>query len=123
MPLSGKWAYSSLCWQPQSGDASGFRISLVRQHGMDRLSIEWSEGPLEGPAEAIELAIDPKTSVIRFKFLPFAGQSSVYQVIGRVSPQDIVLEQWDWGDGQGFGRLDARVPRVSSENLAIKDCP
>jgi hypothetical protein len=122
MPLSGKWAYSSLCWDPQGGDAAGYRIRLERKQRADTLSIEWSEGPREGPAKAFDLTIDDQTSKIRFKFMPFAGGSPVYQVMGRLSQHEIVLEQWDWGDGQGFARLHMRLPRVSWENLAIRNC-
>jgi hypothetical protein len=66
LPRAGRFLYSSLCREAESGDASGYRVKLIRTGKADALYLEWSEGPLYGPMLATNLKIDPGTSRISF---------------------------------------------------------
>lgn len=48
LPRYGTFTYSSLCWEKESGDASGVRFELRRSHEGASLSYEYGNGPLEG---------------------------------------------------------------------------
>ena len=48
LPLYGHFAYSSLCWGKESGDAAGARFMLSRTNKGARLDYEYGNGPLEG---------------------------------------------------------------------------
>ena len=66
LPPAGTFLYSSLCWEVESGDASGHRIKLIRTGKEDRLYLEWSEGPLYGPMLATNLKIEAESGKISF---------------------------------------------------------
>jgi hypothetical protein len=66
LPRYGVFVYSSVCTEEQSGDAAGYRAVLVRDGDGDVPYWYWSEGPMEGPAQAHPLALDDKTSAIKF---------------------------------------------------------
>ena len=112
LPRYGVFVYSDLCFGKESGDASGYRIKLTRSTKGESLYLEWSEGPLYGPALATDLVINSKTSEIIFTIpahtepndLP---ESEHYQ--GRISTTDISLN----GD---------LVPRVKSAKGRIGMC-
>lgn len=102
LPNTGEFLYSSLCWDPQGGDAAGYQVRLARSPSGDALWLEWSEGPLYGPMKATALRIDPATAQISFtipantapNFLPGAETYS-----GTISAGEITLN-------------NDRVPRV-----------
>lgn len=48
LPRYGTFVYSSLCWEKESGDASGVRFALTRGRAGDTLVYEYGNGPLEG---------------------------------------------------------------------------
>jgi hypothetical protein len=48
LPRYGTFAYSSLCWEKESGDASGVRFALTRGRKGASLIYEYGAGPLEG---------------------------------------------------------------------------
>ena len=48
LPRYGTFAYSSLCWGKESGDASGVRFALTRGRKGDALVYEYGNGPLQG---------------------------------------------------------------------------
>jgi hypothetical protein len=48
LPRYGTFVYSSLCWEKESGDASGVRFALTRGRKGDSLLYEYGNGPLEG---------------------------------------------------------------------------
>ena len=77
LPRAGTFFYSSLCWEPESGDASGYRIKLIRTSKEDRLYLEWSEGPLYGPMLATHLKIEPHAGKISFTIPANASPSDM----------------------------------------------
>ncbi len=115
--------YSSLCRDSASGDASGYRIRITPTAKGQDLSIEWSEGPLMGPAQASRVVADDVTSALEFTLV--SDGRPPYTVRGRISAKAIVLESWNWGDGQGPMPLGAVVPRRAAhgDGDAIGDCP
>ena len=66
LPRFGVFVFSNTCWEEESGDAAGNRALLVRDGDGDRLSGEWSDGPMEGPVPATALSIDTRTGRIAF---------------------------------------------------------
>lgn len=48
LPRYGTFVYSDLCWEKESGDASGARFELTRTRAGIRLTFEYGAGPLEG---------------------------------------------------------------------------
>ena len=48
LPRYGTFVYSSLCWEKESGDASGVRFALTRGPKGPALVYEYGNGPLEG---------------------------------------------------------------------------
>ena len=65
MPRYGAFIYSNLCWSEQSGDAYGYRVTLILQGDDDRLELEWSEGPLYA-ALGYRVKVDPKMQQLTF---------------------------------------------------------
>ncbi|WP_141400422.1 hypothetical protein [Magnetospirillum sp. 15-1] len=113
--------YSSLCRDSASGDASGYRIRLPPTAKGQDLSIEWSEGPLMGPAQASRVIADDVSSALEFTLV--SDGRPPYTVRGRISAKAIVLESWNWGDGQGPMPLGAVIPRRTADDDSIGDCP
>ncbi len=119
--LSGAFAwaeepvYSSLCWSP-AGDAAGYRIKLMH----DSLFIEWSEGPLY-QSQTTSLSIHPDQS-FEATFPAPTDEPITYAVRGRMTPEAITLESWDWGDGHGPHPSNAVIPRREGKPEEIKDC-
>jgi hypothetical protein len=66
LPRYGIFAFSNACWEEESGDAAGNRALLIRNGDGDRLTWEWSGGPMEGPVPATALSIDAKSGRISF---------------------------------------------------------
>jgi len=110
-PSRGEFIYSSLCWGKESGDASGYRVRLVRTDQGDQLYLEWSEGPLVGPRLAVDLKIDPKTSDISFAIpLNFPPPEDNFdRYTGHISIRNIVLN----------GR---KVPRAKTATAKLGVC-
>jgi hypothetical protein len=48
LPTYGTFVYSNLCWEKESGDASGVRFALTRSRKGASLVYEYGNGPLEG---------------------------------------------------------------------------
>ncbi|MEI9889552.1 MAG: hypothetical protein WDN45_01975 [Caulobacteraceae bacterium] len=48
LPRFGTFVYSSLCWEKESGDASGVRFALTRGPKGATLVYEYGAGPLQG---------------------------------------------------------------------------
>jgi hypothetical protein len=123
MPPDGafQWLYSSLCQQPNSGDAAGWRIRLSGPTERPSLSMEWAEGPVAGPETATRLTMDPATATLEFVL---AGEGHPpYAVRGVWSAEAVVIRSWDWGDGQGGQPAGWRVPRVDRAVSPPPPCP
>ncbi len=113
LPHDGTFAYSSLCWERESGDASGFRILLTRSAAGDSLRFEWTDGPLEGPVQAQHLVIGPHGTLSFAVPLAGGGAPALYE--GRVSREAVILDPLPYGGG-------AVVRRVRSAGKKMHHC-
>ena len=96
-PLSraGRFFYSSLCSEAESGDASGYRIKLIRTGKEDRLYLERSEGPLYGPMLATNLKIEAESGKISFTIpanTPPSDMPTAVSYSGTITAEWIKLE-------------------------------
>jgi hypothetical protein len=53
----GVFVFSSLCFNPESGDPVGYRLKLTRGPKGDSALFEYGNGPLEGPLKVQHLSI------------------------------------------------------------------
>jgi hypothetical protein len=130
LPRYGVFAFSDACWEEESGDAAGNRALLVRNGDGDRLTWEWSDGPMEGPVPATALSIDGKTGHISFDVdLGSAfGKASdgtlsqdapyVLHFTGRVSGNGLAIATTD----APAGRTDF-IPRTRNFAAKTPMCP
>jgi hypothetical protein len=127
LPRYGEFVFSSLCWEKQSGDASGFRIRLQRATGGDSLYLEWSEGGLYGPMLASKVTIDSKTSMISFTIPACTSPSDIPEsetYRGRITNEEIILEESGSGDAATLKpfRRPISVPRVKDAKGKMTAC-
>src|SRR5438309_646053 len=65
LPRYGMFVYSNLCFEKESGDAKGYRLTLLRYGDGDHIVFEWSEGPLY-EAAGYKVHIDERAGQIAF---------------------------------------------------------
>lgn len=130
LPRYGIFAFSNACWEEESGDAAGNRALLIRNGDGDRLTWEWSDGPMEGPVPATALSIDGKTGRISFDVdmgSTFAkardgtlSQDAPYvlHLTGRVSDDALTIRSTD----APAGRTDF-LPRTRNFAAKTSMCP
>jgi hypothetical protein len=127
LPRYGIFMFSSACWEEESGDAAGNRALLIRDGDGDRLFWEWSEGPMEGPAQATALSIDAKSGAIVFDVdigsmdtfssgNVFAGKEppDIVHFTGRVSDKALTLRTDD-GSWRGGTQIMPRLRNFSAK--------
>jgi hypothetical protein len=91
----GVFLYSNLCVERESGDASGYRVKLMRATEGDRLYLDWSEGGLYGPMLAQNLTIDPRTADITFTIpanTPPSDMPDAKIYHGKISNEAVILD-------------------------------
>jgi hypothetical protein len=94
----------------EDGDASGYRVRLVRSAEGDRLYLEWTNGPLLGPSLAEDLKIDPSTSRVSFTIQVNAIPPYDHDpYTGTITSKSMVLN----------GR---RLPRVKNAYAELRAC-
>ena len=92
VPRFGVFIYSDLCLERESGDHSGYRITLIREGGGDRLEFEWSEGPLYGGL-GYGVKLGPETSRMTFSvnMNPDGGPENFEDYSAELSDAELVL--------------------------------
>jgi hypothetical protein len=116
----GVMVYSSVCWEKESGDAAGYRITVRRLADGDDVIFEWSEGPLESALG--EAKIDAKTSALTFSVAADAeeqGKREENVFKGRISDDDIVGVMY-WAGGKV--KWTMRLPRVRQFGQKTLEC-
>ncbi len=120
LPRYGVFVYSSLCTEKESGDAAGYRLTLMRYGDGDHIVFEWSEGGLY-EASGYKVALDEKTSRISFTVdTPGAPQEPAYthSYSGTISSEALEIR-----DNAAIpGRAD-RVPRARDLSRKMDSCP
>lgn len=64
--MSGTFVYADLCTRPDSGEASGRRITVRRSPNGDGVLYEAAPRGLEAPARAAEIVLDDATGALAF---------------------------------------------------------
>src|ERR1051326_3544359 len=116
MPRYGVFIYSDLCVGRQSGDPSGFRVTLIREGDGDRLEFEWTEGPLYGgPGYGVKL--DPNTQRLTFSVnMNVAGGAEDFQdYSAEISDDELVLNSTR-------GHTAFHLPRVRDLSRKPQPC-
>lgn len=107
-PEGGKAVYSNLCTKAQSGDYAGYRMTVTRSGGKMSVQLEWGEGArMVGQAD--RMALESSRLAIT---LPEDHGRPAIAVSATVSATMVMLDRWDWGDGQGPQRVNLPLPRV-----------
>jgi hypothetical protein len=115
LPRYGTFVYSSLCWQKESGDASGVRFALTRDRKGASLAYEYGNGPLEGARiKSLKVADDR----IEAEASTSDGELGVAAVLGSRSAKVSILF-----DYQKNGPPDVRVlKRIKRFKQKIPNC-
>ena len=117
LPRYGIFVYSNLCWSKQSGDAQGFRLTLMRYGDGDHVLFDWSTGPLI-QAAGKDVVFDAKTSKLSFTvYVSGAKPDSVdaEAYAGNVSSDAFTFIPYK--DGRSY-----RVPRLYDLSRKIDIC-
>ncbi len=66
-PRYGVLVYADLCFDPESGDIGGTRITLLRFHDGDKVLYENTEGAVNWPVISSGAKIDVKSGALTFE--------------------------------------------------------
>jgi hypothetical protein len=118
-PRYGFLVYSDLCWEKESGDAAGHRITVRRTGDSDDLIFEYGEdGPLD--AKLTSGKIDLKSGRIAFTVTMEGereGQTEEAPFVGVITDEQI-SGVWTW-----LGEKRRMVlPRVRDVSRKIREC-
>lgn len=112
LPRYGVFVFGSMCTAPYSGDAAGYRLTLMRYGDGDHVLFQWSEGPAV-EAAGYKVRIDNAGSHISFSVdIPGtpAGPQNTQDFSGDISEEAVTLS--------GGYVSPGRLPRV--RNLAVR---
>lgn len=123
LPRYGVFIYSDLCWGRESGDAAGYRVTLIREGDRDRLEFEWSEGPLYGGL-GYGVKLDPQTSRMTFSVNMNlgVGAEDFEDYSAEVSEAELVLHV-PRAFPPGAPEHVYRLPRVRDLSRKMGYCP
>ena len=117
----GIFVYSSMCWEQESGDAAGYRITIRRLKDENDSVFEYSEGPVTSLI-GYDTKIDQKTQKLTFDVITdstLQGVNETNTFSGTIT-DDFIKGTFVWGAAKEKWAL--RLKRVRDFSKETPDC-
>ncbi len=121
VPPRGVFVYSNVCWEHESGDAAGYRITVRRFEDESDVIFDHSEGVMEALVST-DSTINDKTGAFKFLVRTDSTRHGVVETstfTGTITDEEVVGTM-AWAGGKV--RLPLRLPRVKVFVTKTPDC-